>query len=68
MKRDRDYLNSTITELINERVHKKVYREILKSHFVDGLTYEELAEKYNYSVRQCKNIVDKEGDRVLKYI
>ena len=31
-------------------------REILKDHFADGLTFEEVAEKHSMSVRQVKQI------------
>lgn len=31
-------------------------REILKDHYVDGLTFEEIAEKHDMSVRQVKKI------------
>ena len=31
-------------------------REILKDHYVDGLTFEEVAEKHKMSVRQVKKI------------
>lgn len=32
-------------------------RQILKSRFIDGLTYERLAEKYDLSVSHIKNII-----------
>lgn len=32
-------------------------RQILKSRFIDGLTYEKLAEKYELSVSQIKWII-----------
>lgn len=34
-------------------------RMILKSRFIDGLTYEQLAEMYDLSVSHIKNIVYK---------
>jgi DNA-directed RNA polymerase specialized sigma subunit len=34
-------------------------RQILKSRFIDGLTYEKLAEKYDLSVSHVKFIVYK---------
>lgn len=34
-------------------------RKILKSRFIDGLTYEQLAEMYDLSVSHIKNIVYK---------
>ena len=40
-----------------EYIHKKTHRELLKMRYIDGLTFEELAEKFDLSVRQAKNIV-----------
>ncbi len=31
-------------------------REIVKDHFIDGMTFEEVAEKHKMSVWQVKNI------------
>ena len=31
-------------------------REILKDHYIDGMTFEEIAEKHDMSVRQIKKI------------
>ena len=55
----RDYTNSEVTELIAERIHKARDREILVDRFVNGLTFERLAEVHDLSVRQIKNIVYK---------
>lgn len=61
----RDYTNSEIAEAIDEYIHNIKYRYILKSRFIDGLTFDRLAEKYDMSVRQVKNIVRVYGDKVL---
>ena len=58
--------NSTIINLIDEYIHNEEHRRILSSRFVDGLTFSELAYKYNYSERYIKKIVYKEGDRLLR--
>lgn len=63
-----EYTNSQISHLINEHIHHKRNREVLLSRFVDGLTFEQLAEKYELSVRQAKNIVYRHGDDILKRI
>lgn len=60
--------NSQIEHLIDEWCHKEYYRTILKLRFIDGLTFERIAEEVDMSVRQVKNIVYKEGDRVLRHI
>jgi len=53
----REYTNSEITELINERIHSERNRNILKRRLIDGITYEKLAEEFDLSVAQIKRIV-----------
>lgn len=43
-------------------------RAILKPRYIDGLTYEELAELYAISVQQAKNIAYKGLNRILPYL
>lgn len=62
----RDYTNSEVTGLIEERIHKLRDREILVDRFVNGLTFEQLAEAHNLSVRQVKNIVYKGSEIIFK--
>lgn len=52
-----EYTNSQISQAIDEYIHNAQYRDIMKSRLIDGLTHEDLSEKYNYSVRQIKRIV-----------
>ena len=59
---------SDVERLIDEYCFNKKYREILKSRFLDGVCFEPLAEMYDMSVRQVKNIVYKEGDKILCHI
>ena len=63
-----EYTNSQITELIDEHIHNAKYREILKLRFVDGMTYDKIAERQDMSVRQTKNIVYKSFDKLSKYL
>lgn len=60
--------NSTIEYVIDEYIHNKRYRQILKLRFIDGLTYEKIAEEVDMSVRQVKTIIYKHGDRMLKIL
>ena len=64
----KDYTNSQIAYLIDEHIHSERDRDIMKSRLINGLTFEQLAEKYEISPRQAKNIVYKCTDRVLKYL
>lgn len=64
-----DNLSRTEIEfLIEEWCHNAKYREILKLRFLDGLTYEAIAEAIDMSDRQIKRIVYKQGDMVLKHV
>lgn len=60
-----EYSNSQIESLINEHVHNARNRDILKRRLIDGVCFEPLAEEFNLSVRQVKNIVYKEADRIF---
>ena len=50
----KEYTNSQVAAVIDEYIHKKRNRELLKMRYIDGLTFEELAEKFDLSVRQKK--------------
>lgn len=63
-----EYTNSQICHLIDEHIYSERNRKILKRRFVDGLTYEQLAEEFDLSVRHVKNIVYDSGDKILSYL
>lgn len=63
-----EYTNSQISKIIDEHIHKIKYREILKDRFIDGLTFEQIAEKRDISPRQAQNIVYKAQNELFKYI
>lgn len=54
-----DYTNSEIILAIDEKIHSERDRAILKRRLVDGICFEPLAEEFDLSVRQVKNIVYK---------
>lgn len=64
----RDYSRSELTEAIEEWVLNQRHREILKSRLIDGLTFEELAEKHDMSVRQIKRIVYKAQEVLFRHL
>lgn len=43
-------------------------RKILKRRLADGLTYEQLAEEFDMSVRQIANIIYKRQDILFKHM
>jgi capsular polysaccharide biosynthesis protein len=63
-----EYTNSQIRELIDEYVHVQKYRDILKSRFIDGETFDALALHYDMSPRQLKNIVYKSQEQLFKHL
>ena len=42
-------------------------RNILKRRLLDGVTYDRLAEEFDLSVRQVKNIVYKREDDIFRH-
>ena len=63
-----EYTNSQVCEVINEYIHSERDRAILKRRLVDGILFEPLAEEFDMSVRQIKNIVYKGQEKVFKHI
>ena len=63
-----EYTNSQIRELIDEYIHKERDRGILKRRLIDGICYEPLAEEFDISVRQCKNIIYKGQSELFRHI
>ena len=63
-----DYTNSQISSLIDEHIHHAIHRQMLKDRLIDGMTYEQIAEKHGITARQTKNIIYKSMDRLIKYL
>lgn len=62
---------SQIDALINEWIigkNSERDREILRRRLFDGITYELLAEEFQLSVRQTKNIVYKGERKVFSHV
>ncbi len=57
------YTNSQITFLIDEHIHHKRDREIMKLHYVDGISAEKIAEMYDLTPRRVSAIL---SDRLLE--
>ena len=63
-----DMSRTEIEFLIDEWIHKERDRQILKRRLLDGICYEPLAEEFDLSVRQVKNIVYKAEDKLFRKV
>ena len=66
--KDFNLSRSQIEYLIDEWVLNERDRKILKRRFLDGICFEPLAEEFDMSVRQIKNIVYKAENKLFKHI
>ena len=57
-----------IQKVIDQWIFNEQHRLILADRLFDGTTYEKLADKYNLSTQQVKNIVYKSMDRLEKHL
>lgn len=63
-----EYRNSEVSFAIDEFVHSERDRAILKRRLIDGICFEPLAEEFGMSVRQVKNVVYRERERVFAHM
>lgn len=63
-----DLSTTQIKTLIDEWIKSERDREILKRRLLDGICYEPLAEEFDLSTRQVKNIVYKSEKILLRNI
>ena len=68
MIEDYDISRSQANSLIDEWIFNERDRAILKRRLLDGIKYEDLADEFDMSVRQIKNIVRKSELRLYKHI
>lgn len=60
-----DLTKDELYYLIDQCIHSERDRAILKRKLHDGITYERLAEEFDLSVGQTKNIVYKSKDKLF---
>ena len=60
--------NSQLEHVIDEYIHSERDRKILKRRLIDGICYEPLADEFDMSVRQMKNIVYKLQGKLFKHL
>ena len=63
-----DLRTSEVKHLIDEWIFSERDRQILKRRLLDGITYDRLAEEFDMSVRQIKNIVYKGENRIFSRV
>lgn len=68
MKNKFDLSRSELECLINEWIFSERDRAILRRRFIDGICYEPLAEEFELSVRQIKNIVYRGEEKLFKHV
>lgn len=59
---------SEIAALIDEWIFSERDRAMLKRRLLDGICFEPLAEEFDMSPRQVRNIVKKAQDKLFKHI
>lgn len=63
-----EYSNSQIREIIGEYIHSERDRAILCRRLIDGITFERLAEEFDLSPRQTREIVRKAETQIFKHL
>lgn len=63
-----EYTNSQMAALIAEIIHSQRDRGILYRRLIDGIKIEPLAEEFDISVRQCKNIIYRCQSELFRHI
>lgn len=63
-----DRSRTEISFMIDEWIHNERDRSILKRRLLDGICFEPLAEEFDLSVRQVKNIVYKAQDKLFRHM
>lgn len=59
---------SEISALIDEWIFSERDRAILKRRLLDGICFEPLAEEFDMSPRQIRNIVKRSQDKLFEHI
>lgn len=65
---DEDISNTEREWLIDEYIHSERNRALMKRRWIDGICFEPLAEEFDLSVRQVKNIVYRSEEQLFKHL
>lgn len=64
----KEYSNIEVAAAIDTWIHSERDRKLLKRRLIDGICYEPLAEEFELSVRQTKNIIYKGQEKVFRHL
>ena len=64
---DREISTSDVNRLIDEWIFNERNRALLKRRLIDGIKFERLAEEFDLSVRQTKNIVYRGEKKIFRH-
>jgi len=64
----REYSNIEVAAAIDTWIHSERDRKLLKRRLIDGICYEPLAEEFELSVRQTKNIIYRGQEKVFRHL
>lgn len=65
---DTDLSRSQIEDLIYEWIFNKRHRDILIDRLLEGMTFQDIAEKYDLSVQHTKRIIYKAEEKLFKHL
>jgi len=68
MRNPEDVSRSEWEHIIDEWIFSERDRKILKRRLLDGITFERLAEEFDMSVRQTKNIVKRCQQTLFRHV
>ena len=63
-----EYTNSQMSALIDEHIHNIRNRAMLKMRFLDGMTYEQIANELDISTQQVKTVIYKAQAKLIKFL
>lgn len=65
---DSNLSRSQIENLIYEWIFNKKHRDILIDRLLEGMTFQDIAEKYDLSVQHTKRIIYKAEEKLFKHL
>lgn len=68
MRVPKEYTNSQMRVLIDEHIHNRKHRTILLLRYIDGYTYEQIAEEVDMSTQQVKTIIYRAQEKLMQYL
>ena len=64
----KEYSNTEVAAAIDLWIHSERDRRLLKRRLIDGICFEPLAEEFELSVRQVKNLIYRGQEIVFRHL